>query len=78
MTKTQSFTLPIAQVIDVPLGASVVVERGELARLLRENTAALQVQAWLYAADGSLIEYVRSIHNPALISIELQSTRSAA
>ena len=36
----QSFTLPIAQVIDVPLGASVVVERGELARLLREGDVA--------------------------------------
>ena len=45
---------------------------------LLEGAAALQVQAWLYAQDGSLIEYVRSVHNPALISIELKSTRSAS
>lgn len=42
---------------------------------LPAGSPGLQVQAWLYAADGSLIEYVRSIHNPGLISIELQSTR---
>ncbi|MFT3776913.1 MAG: GntR family transcriptional regulator [Ottowia sp.] len=42
---------------------------------LPAGSPGLQVQAWLYAADGSLIEYVRSIHNPGLISIEIQSTR---
>ena len=41
------------------------------------GSAGLQVQAWLYAADGALIEYVRSIHNPALISIEIKSQRGA-
>ncbi|MFT4269273.1 MAG: GntR family transcriptional regulator [Xenophilus sp.] len=42
---------------------------------LPAGSPGLQVQAWLHAVDGSLIEYVRSIHNPGLISIELQSTR---
>jgi len=42
------------------------------------GSAGLQVQAWLYATDGSLIEYVRSVHNPILISIELKSQRGAA
>lgn len=52
----------------------------EMARTLDlpDGAPGLQVQAWLYAVDGSLIEYVRSIHNPELISIELQSTRGAA
>lgn len=52
----------------------------EVARALElpAGSAGLQVQAWLYAADGSLIEYVRSIHNPVLISIELKSQRGAA
>lgn len=60
------------------ISACVLDERAAAQLDLPVNTAALQVQAWLYAADGSLIEYVRSVHNPALISIELQSTRSAA
>lgn len=38
---------------------------------------ALQVCAWLYAQDGTLIEYVRSVHDPAMVSIELTSTRSS-
>lgn len=42
---------------------------------LSRGAPALQVLAWLYASDGSLIEFVRSIHNPAVISIELTSTR---
>ena len=45
---------------------------------LPPGSAGLQVQAWLHAADGSLIEYVRSIHNPLLISIEFESHRGAA
>jgi len=44
---------------------------------LDAGSPGLQVQAWLYAVDGALIEYVRSIHNPALISIELQSSQSS-
>lgn len=40
------------------------------------GAAGLQVQAWLHAQDGSLIEYVRSVHNPALICIELSSDRN--
>ncbi|WP_374530136.1 FtsX-like permease family protein [Novosphingobium sp.] len=36
----QRFSLPVVQVIDVPLGASVVVERGALARHLREGDVA--------------------------------------
>ncbi len=36
----QRFTLPVVQVIDVPLGASVVIERGALARRLREGNVA--------------------------------------
>lgn len=43
---------------------------------LPAGAPGLEVQAWLYAGDGSLIEYVRSIHNPALISIELTRTAS--
>lgn len=39
------------------------------------GSAGLQVQAWLTAADGTLIEYVRSVHNPDLISIEIQTQR---
>ena len=49
----------------------------EVARALGLPVGApcLEVQAWLYASDDSLIEYVRSIHNPALIAIELKSNR---
>lgn len=36
----QRFTLPVVQIIDVPLGASVVVERGALNRRLREGDVA--------------------------------------
>jgi len=36
----QRFVLPVAQVIDVPLGASAVIERGTLNRLLREGDTA--------------------------------------
>lgn len=43
---------------------------------MARGAPALQVLAWLYAADGTLIEFVRSIHNPAVISIELTSTRN--
>ena len=43
---------------------------------LPEGTPALEVCAWLHADDGTLIEYVRSVHDPAVISIELSSTRS--
>lgn len=45
---------------------------------LPEGAPGLQVQAWLYAPGDVLIEYVRSIHNPALISIELKSHRAPA
>lgn len=31
---------------------------------------ALEVSAWLYSDDGALIEFVRSIHNPARFSME--------
>jgi len=44
---------------------------------LAAGSPGLQVQAWLYAADGALIEYVRSVHNPALIFIELQSSQGS-
>jgi len=49
----------------------------DMARTLElpSGSPGLQVQAWLYDASGTLIEYVRSIHNPALISIELQSNQ---
>ena len=65
---------------DIRHRISACVLNEKTARLLNlpVNSAALQVQAWLYAQDGSPIEYVRSVHNPALISIELQSTRNAA
>lgn len=36
----QHFTVPVAQVIDVPLGAAAVVERGVLARYLGEGEVA--------------------------------------
>lgn len=36
----QRFALPVAQIVDVPIGASVVVERGALNRLLREGDVA--------------------------------------
>lgn len=44
---------------------------------LAEGIPALEVCAWLHAHDGTLIEYVRSVHDPAVISIELSSTRSS-
>lgn len=48
----QRFALPVARVIDVPLGASVVLERGELARLLREGEVASG--AYVMAEPGKL------------------------
>ncbi|WP_198968834.1 GntR family transcriptional regulator [Xylophilus sp. ASV27] len=50
----------------------------EAARVLGlpAGSPALEVCAWLHAQDGTLIEYVRSLHDPAVISIELFSTRS--
>jgi DNA-binding GntR family transcriptional regulator len=30
----------------------------------------LEVKAWLYGATGELIEFVRSIHNPTLVTME--------
>jgi len=38
------------------------------------GSPGLQVQAWLHDASDALIEYVRSVHNPALMSIELESS----
>lgn len=43
---------------------------------LPPGAAGLQVQAWLHDPDGGLIEYVRSVHNPALVSMELSCDRS--
>ncbi|MGE8321205.1 MAG: GntR family transcriptional regulator [Comamonas sp.] len=60
------------------IGACTLNEEIARALDLPVGSAGLQVQAWLYAADGSLIEYVRSVHNPLLISIELKSQRGAA
>jgi putative ABC transport system permease protein len=48
----QRFTVPVAQVIDVPLGASVVLERGALARHLREGDVASG--AYVMAEPGQL------------------------
>jgi DNA-binding GntR family transcriptional regulator len=52
-------------------------EEATVALGLPAGAPALEVCAWLYAADGTLIEYVRSLHNPDVISIELSSTRDA-
>jgi putative ABC transport system permease protein len=46
------FSVPVAQVIDVPLGASVVLERGVLARYLREGEVASG--AYVMAEPGQL------------------------
>jgi GntR family transcriptional regulator len=43
---------------------------------LPEGTPVLEVQAWLYAQDGQLVEFVRSIHNPALYSMEFTAQSS--
>lgn len=37
---------------------------------LRPGLPVIEVQAWLYADSGALVEFVRSIHNPALYSME--------
>lgn len=43
---------------------------------LPAGVPALAVNAWLYAENGALVEFVRSIHNPARFSMEF-STQSA-
>ena len=43
---------------------------------LPAGVPALEVDAWLYSDTGALIEFVRSIHNPARFSMEF-STQSA-
>jgi GntR family transcriptional regulator len=43
---------------------------------LLAGVPALEVDAWLYSDTGALIEFVRSIHNPARFSMEF-STQSA-
>ncbi len=43
---------------------------------LPAGVPALEVDAWLYSDNGALIEFVRSIHNPARFSMEF-STQSA-
>lgn len=43
---------------------------------LPEGTPVLEVQAWLYSQDGQLVEFVRSIHNPALYSMEFTAQSS--
>lgn len=60
------------------IGACTLGEEAAATLGLAIGTPGLEVQAWLYASDGTLIEYVRSVHNPALISIELKSTRGTA
>jgi len=42
---------------------------------LPAGAPALEVCAWLHAADGTLVEYVRSLHDPTVISIELSTER---
>lgn len=44
---------------------------------LAPGAPALEVDAWLYSPQGVLIEFVRSIHNPARFSMEFttESTR---
>ncbi|MGJ7565880.1 GntR family transcriptional regulator [Variovorax sp. GB1R11] len=44
---------------------------------LPEGTPVLEVQAWLHSQDGQLVEFVRSIHNPALFSMEFTAQSSA-
>ena len=43
---------------------------------LPEGTPVLEVQAWLYSQDGQLVEFVRSIHNLALFSMEFTAQSS--
>jgi DNA-binding GntR family transcriptional regulator len=43
---------------------------------LPEGAPVLEVQAWLYSGDGRLVEFVRSIHNPALYSMEFTTQSS--
>jgi len=43
---------------------------------LPEGAPVLEVQAWLYSQDGRLVEFVRSIHNPALYSMEFTTQSS--
>lgn len=59
------------------IGAAALPEAGARRLKMPVGAPMLEVQAWLHAADGSLIEYVRSLHNPAVISIELSNTRRA-
>ncbi len=44
---------------------------------LAPGSAVLQVRAWLYDRHNSLVEYVRSIHNPEKFSIEFSSKESS-
>lgn len=44
---------------------------------LPEGTPVLEVQAWLYSQNGQLVEFVRSIHNPALYSMEFTAQSGA-
>lgn len=44
---------------------------------LPEGTPVIEVQAWLYTQDGQLVEFVRSIHNPALYSMEFTAQSSS-
>ena len=61
----QSYGLQVARLrhkvtaISLPADAAPVLK-------LNAGTPVLEVQAWLYAHDGQLVEFVRSIHNPAL------------
>jgi len=59
------------------ISACALPEAGARRLKLPVGTPMLEVLAWLHARDGSLIEYVRTLHNPALISIELSNTRQA-
>jgi len=43
---------------------------------LPEGSPVLEVQAWLYTEDNRLVEFVRSIHNPALYSMEFTTQSS--
>ncbi|MFW8567330.1 GntR family transcriptional regulator [Orrella sp. 11846] len=44
---------------------------------LSQGKPVLEVKAWLYGQDDELIEFVRSIHNPAKVSIRMSTVQAS-
>lgn len=71
----QAYALKITR-LQHKITAIAVPDYASVALQLATGAPALEVNAWLYSEAGTLIEFVRSIHNPARFSIEFatQST----